>query len=248
MAEKKVKTKTKKTAKKPALRLNVPTPEQLLDAGVHFGHVKRRWHPKMGPYIHAEKNGVHVFDLYKTQDLLKEAAQFLRGAVADGNKVLFVGTKRQAQEAIMREAKRVDAFYITERWVGGLLTNFGSVKKNIEKLEQLEKKVKNKEFEHYTKKEHLLIEREIAKLDRQIGGLKGMKELPGVLVLASARGEDTAAREARQKEIPVVAIADTNADPDLVDYVIPGNDDSASSVELIIKTLADAVELGRKSK
>lgn len=251
MAEKKtktkIKTKTSKTKKKSAARLTIPTPEQLLDAGVHFGHLKRRWHPKMEPYIYAEKSGIHVFDLYKTQPLLKKAAQFLRDAAANGKAVLFVGTKRQAQKTVRGEAERIGAFFITERWLGGLFTNFGSVKKNIEKLEELEQKVKDKEFDHYTKKEQLMIEREIDKLDRQVGGLRGMKELPGVLVLASARGDDIAAREARHKDIPVVAIVDTNTDPDLLDYIIPGNDDSASSVEIIIKTLAEAVELGRKS-
>jgi len=238
----KTKTETK------VVRVKVPTAEQLLEARVHFGHLKRRWHPKMAPYIYTEKEGVHVFDLYKTHESLKEAAGFLQDAVSKGGKILFAGTKRQAREIVEREAKRVKAFYITERWLGGLLTNFDYVKKNVEKLEELAQKVADKEFEHYTKKERLMVQREIAKLEYQIGGLRGMKKLPDVVVLASAKGEDIAAREARQKDIPVIAITDTNADPSLIDYPIPGNDDSAGSIEIIIKTLADAVALvSRKS-
>ncbi|NIT04458.1 30S ribosomal protein S2 [Candidatus Saccharibacteria bacterium] len=240
MTIKKTKTKAKAT------RLAVPTPEKLLEAGVHLGHVRRRWHPKMEPFIYTEREGVHVFDLYKTQEKLKEAAQFLRDTAQQGGKVLFVGTKRQAREIVEAEAKRVGAFFIVDRWLGGLVTNFSSVKKNIERLEELKRKAKDKEFEHYTKKEQLMIKRQIAKLERQVGGLTGMRELPDALVLASVRGEDIAAREGQQKGISVVGIADTNADPSVVDYLIPGNDDSATSIEIIIKTLADAVEAGKK--
>lgn len=232
--------KTKDQKPKSQVALKIPTAEQLLEAGVHFGHLKRRWHPKMAPFIHSEKEGVHVFDLYKTRGKLEEACRFLQGKTSEG-KVLFVGTKRQAQDIIKREAERAGAFFLNSRWVGGLLTNFESVKKNIEKLEELSRKMKKGEFKHYTKKERLLIEREIKKLDRDIGGVQGMKKLPAAIVLASAKGEALAAHEARIAEIPVVAISDTNADPGLIDYIIPGNDDATASIEIIIKTLADAV-------
>lgn len=228
-------------------RIKVPTPEQLLEAGVHFGHLKRRWHPKMAPFIYTEKEGVHIFDLYETREKLREACQFLQKTAAEGGPpagragVLFVGTKRQAQEIIKGEAERIGAYFLTERWVGGLLTNFESVKKNIEKLEELSSKMKKGEFKHYTKKERLLIEREIKKLERDIGGLRGMKKLPVALVLASVKNEAIAAREGQQMGIPVVAIADTNANPELVDYIIPGNDDATASIEIVIKTLASAI-------
>ncbi len=241
------KTKTTSTKKAAAVKLSLPTPEQLLEAGVHFGHLKRRWYPKMAPYIYAERSGVHVFDLYKTRERLAEAAEFLHRAAAEGG-VLFVGTKRQAQEIVAREARRVGAFYLTKRWVGGLLTNFDSVKRNIEKMEELSQRIKAKELSHYTKKEQLLAARELAKLEAEIGGLRGMKVLPKALVLASVKGEEIAAAEGRQTGVPVVGIADTNSDPSTVDYPIPGNDDAAASIEILIKSLADAVAAAPKKK
>jgi len=225
--------------------LKIPTAEELLEAAVHFGHLKRRWHPKMKPFIYSERGGVHVFDLYKTREQLERAALFLKEVTTKSGSILFVGTKRQAKEIVGGEAQRVGAYFLTERWIGGLLTNFDSVKKNIEKMEELSSKMKGGEFKHYTKKEKLLIERKIAKLERDIGGLRGLKELPAALVLASARNEAIAAHEAKQMEIPVVALADTNADPGLVDYVIPSNDDAAASIAIIIKTLADAAAAGK---
>ena len=241
VTEAKSKEKTVKIQKSGAgSRLSIPTPEQLLEAGVHFGHLKRRWYPKMAPYIFAEKEGVHVFDLYKTREKLSEAAKFLRDVVSKGGKVLFVGTKRQAHEIVGREASRTGAFYLNKRWVGGLITNFDSVKKNIEKMEDLSKKIREKELSQYTKKEQLLAARELAKLESEIGGLKGMRELPKAMVLASVKSEEIAAAEARQRGIPLVGIADTNADPAKVNYPIPGNDDATASIEIIMKTLADA--------
>ena len=240
MAEKKPKTK-KQTAKIETIRLLIPSPEQLLEAGVHFGHLKRRWYPKMAPFIYTEKEGVHVFDLYKTRDQLSAATKFLREVVSKGGRVLFVGTKKQAQEIVAREAARAGAFYLNKRWVGGLLTNFGSVKKNIEKMEDLSKKIRNKELSQYTKKEQLLAARDLAKLESDIGGLNGMRELPQVLVLASAKSEEIAAAEARQRGIPIVGIVDTNADPSKVNYPIPGNDDASAAISIIIETLASAV-------
>lgn len=237
---------TKKVTKVKTTRVKIPTPEQLLEAGVHFGHLKRRWHPKMASFIYTEKDGVHIFDLYRTREKLEEAARFLKDTVAKDGSILFVGTKKQAQEIVRREAERVGAYFLTERWVGGLLTNFDSVRKNIEKLEELSRKMKKGEFKHYTKKERLLIEREIGKLERDIGGLRGLKKLPNVLVLASARNEAIVAKEGQQTGIPVVAIADTNANPELVDYIVPGNDDATASIEIIMKTLADAIASGKK--
>lgn len=227
-------------------KLTVPSAEQLLEAGVHFGHLKRRWYPKMAPFIYTEKEGVHVFDLYKTREQLAEAAKFLQKVVSEGGKVLFVGTKKQAQEIVGREAARVGAFYLNKRWVGGLFTNFESVKKNIEKMEELSKQIREKELSHYTKKEQLMASRELAKLESDIGGLKGMRELPQALVLASIRSEEIAAAEARYRKIPIVGIADTNADPSKVNYPIPGNDDASASIEIIIKTLADAAASGKQ--
>lgn len=247
MVEKKLKVKDQKS-KNETVRLLIPSPEQLLEAGVHFGHLKRRWYPKMAPYIYTEKEGVHVFDLYKTREKLSEAAKFLRDVVFQGGKVLFVGTKRQAQEIVGREARRAGAFYLNKRWVGGLITNFDSVKKNIEKMGDLSSKIAGKELAKYTKKEQLLAARELAKLESDIGGLKGMRELPQVLVLASVRTEEIAAAEARQRGIPIVGIADTNADPSKVNYPIPGNDDASASIEILIKTLADAVAAGSKAR
>jgi len=231
--------------KKKVQPLKIPTAEELLEAGVHFGHLKRRWYPKMAPFIYTEKGGVHVFDLYKTREKLTEAAQFLRKVAIEGG-VLFVGTKRQAQEVIAREAKRAGVFYLNKRWVGGLLTNFDSVKKNIEKMEDLSKKIKDKELSHYTKKEQLLAARELANLEGEIGGLRGMRALPRVLVLASAKGDEIASAEGRQLGVPVVGIIDTNADPSTVNYPIPGNDDATSSIGILIGTLADAVLAGKK--
>lgn len=245
MATKK-EAKAKMTKKPKTAKVKVPTAEQLLEAGVHFGHLRRRWHPKMAPYIYTEKDGVHIFDLYKTHECLKEAASFLQKVASKGGKILFVGTKKQAQGIVRQEAERVGAYFLTERWVGGLLTNFKAVRKNIKKLEELSDKMEKGEFKHYTKKERLLIEREIRKLERDIGGLQGMKELPQALVLASARNEVIAAKEGQKVEIPVVAISDTNAEPRLIDYIIPGNDDATASIEIIIKTFADAVAQGKK--
>ncbi|MEX1068544.1 MAG: 30S ribosomal protein S2 [Patescibacteria group bacterium] len=242
MAEAKKKTTVKAAPAAKLAKLNIPTPEQLLEAGVHFGHLKRRWYPKMAPYIYTEKEGVHVFDLYKTREKLTEAAKFLQKVVSEGGKVLFVGTKKQSQEIVGREAARAGAFYLNKRWIGGLFTNFDSVKKNIEKMENLSKQIKGNELSQYTKKEQLLAARELAKLESDIGGLRGMRELPQALVLASVRSEEIAAAEARPRGIPIVGIADTNADPSKINYPVPGNDDASASIEIIIKTLADAVK------
>ncbi len=220
------------------------TLEELLDAGVHFGHQRRRWHPRMAPFIYTEEKGVHIFDLAKTRDGLIKAAKALHQTAKDGGKIIFVGTKRQAKDIVRNEAERCGAMFITERWLGGLLTNFDHVKINMERLNDLTAKREKGELAHYTKKEQLLIDRQVTKLELLVGGIRNLKELPEAIVLASARREQTAVREANRKGIPLVAIVDTNADPQPIDYPIPGNDDARKSLALIFKILADAVETG----
>jgi small subunit ribosomal protein S2 len=223
------------------------TLEELLDAGVHFGHQRRRWHPRMAQYIYTEEKGVHIFDLAQTRECLITAAKFLYQTAKDGGTIIFVGTKRQAKDIVEAEAKRCGAMFITERWLGGLLTNFSHVKINMERLNELTTKRQKGELEHYTKKERLLIDREIAKLETFVGGIRELKELPAAIVLASARKEQTAVHEANRKHVPLAAIVDTNADPTPIDYPIPGNDDARKSLALIFKLLADAVEEGRRN-
>jgi len=220
------------------------TLEELLEAGVHFGHQRRRWHPRMAPYIYTEEKGVHIFDLAKTRDCLIAAAKFLNQTAKNGGETIFVGTKRQAKEIVESEAKRSGAMYITERWLGGLLTNFDQVKINMERLNDLTEKRQKGELEHYTKKEQLLIDRQIKKLETFVGGIRNLKELPAAIVLASARREQTAVREAHRKGVPLVAIVDTNVDPTPIDYPIPGNDDARKSLALVFRVLADAVGEG----
>ncbi len=215
--------------------------EELLDAGVHFGHQRRRWHPRMAPYIYTEEKGVHILDLAKTRERLITAAKFLYQTAKDGGTIIFVGTKRQAKDIVEREAQRCGAMFVTERWLGGLLTNFDSVKINMERLNDLTEKREKGELAHYTKKERLEIDRKIKKLETFVGGIKDLKELPDAIVLASARKEQVAVREANRKGIPLVAIVDTNADPRPIDYPIPGNDDARKSLALLFRILADAV-------
>jgi len=218
--------------------------EELLDAGVHFGHQRRRWHPRMASYIYTEDKGIHILDLAKTRDYLIIAAKFLHQTAKDGGTVIFVGTKRQAKDIVRSEAERCGAMFITERWLGGLLTNFDHVKINMERLNDLTAKREKGEFEHYTKKERLEIDRKIKKLELLVGGIRNLKKLPAAVVLASARREQTAVREANRKGVPLVAIVDTNADPQPIDHPIPGNDDARKSLALLFKILADAVEEG----
>jgi small subunit ribosomal protein S2 len=222
------------------------TLEELLDAGVHFGHQRRRWHPRMAPYIYTEEKGVHIFDLAQTRECLIDAAKFLHQTAKDGGTIIFVGTKRQAKEIVRREAERCGAMHITERWLGGLLTNFGHVKINMERLNDLTEKREKGELAHYTKKEQLLIDRQIRKLELLVGGIRDLKDIPDAIVLASARREQTAVREANRKGVPLVAIVDTNTDPRPVGYPIPGNDDARKSLALIFRVLGDAVEEGYK--
>ncbi|MDL1957353.1 MAG: 30S ribosomal protein S2 [Candidatus Desulfofervidus auxilii] len=222
------------------------TMKELLEAGVHFGHQTRRWNPKMKPYIFGARNGIYIIDLQKTVQLFKIAYDFIVEQVAQGKKVLFVGTKRQAKEAIEEEAKRCGMFYVSNRWLGGTLTNFQTIKKSIEKLKKLESMVEDGTIQNFTKKEALQIQRRIEKLRKNLEGIKDMEELPGVLYIVDPHKEKIAVHEARKLGIPIVAIVDTNCDPDEIDYVIPGNDDAIRAIRLITSRIADACIEGKE--
>jgi small subunit ribosomal protein S2 len=215
---------------------------ELLEAGVHFGHQTRRWNPKMKNYIFTERNGIHIIDLRKTLDRLIRAQRAVREVVLKGERVLFVCTKGQLRGIVEQEALRSGSFYVTERWLGGMLTNFQTIRKQIRRLKELERGQEENAFEFYTKKERLLLDRERMKLEKYFEGVKEMSRLPGAVFVVDARREIIAVKEAYRLGIPVIAIADTNADPDLIDYPIPGNDDAMRSVGLITKAMADAVE------
>ena len=220
--------------------------KQLLEAGVHFGHQTSRWNPKMRRYIFAQRGGIHIIDLKKTKDLLDAAQQKAREVTLDGDRILFVCTKKQLRGIIEQEAQRCGAFFVTERWLGGTLTNFATIRKQIRRLKDLERGQEEGSFEFYTKKEQLMLDRERIKLDKYLSGLKEMGRLPGALFVIDARKESIALKEANKLGIPVIAIADTNADPDQIDHPIPGNDDAIRSVQLITSAIADAVEAARK--
>jgi small subunit ribosomal protein S2 len=220
--------------------------DQLLEAGVHFGHQTRRWNPKMKPFIFTERNGIHIIDLRKTLDRLRLAQQAVREVVLRGDRVLYVCTKRQLRSVIESEAQRSGSFFVTERWLGGMLTNFQTIRKQIRRLKELERGQEENAFEFYTKKERLLLERERMKLDKYLAGVKDMGRLPGAVFVVDARREIIAVREASTLGIPIIAIADTNADPELIDYPVPGNDDAIRSVALITKALSDTIEIARR--
>jgi small subunit ribosomal protein S2 len=220
--------------------------KQLLEAGVHFGHQTRRWNPKMAPYIYMERNGIYIIDLQKTVKKLEEAYNFVRDIAADGGSVLFVGTKKQAQEAIREEAERVGMFYVNARWLGGMLTNFKTMRTRIDRLTQLRKMQEDGTFDMLPKKEVIKLTNEIAKLEKYLGGVKEMKKLPSALFIIDPRKERNAIAEARKLGIPIVAIVDTNCDPDEIDYVIPGNDDAIRAIRLITGAMANAVVEGRQ--
>ncbi len=219
---------------------------QLLEAGVHFGHQTRRWNPKMRKYIFTERNGIHIIDLRKTVDRLRAAEDLARKKVLKGERVLFVCTKPQLRGIVEEEATRCGSFYVTERWLGGMLTNFQTIRQQIRRLKELERGQEENAFEFYTKKEQLLLDRERMKLDKYFSGVKDMTRVPGALFVVDAKREIIAVREANRLGIPVIAIADTNADPDLIDYPIPGNDDAIRSVTLIARSIADAVLSARR--
>ncbi|HIE58771.1 MAG TPA: 30S ribosomal protein S2 [Persephonella sp.] len=224
------------------------TMRELLEAGVHFGHQVRRWNPKMAPYIFTKRNGIHIIDLAKTIPLFKVAWEFVRDEVAKGADVLFVGTKKQAQAIIEEQALRCGAYYINQRWLGGLLTNFQTVRKSIEKLKRLERMEAEGAFDILPKKEVVKIKKKKEKLERFLKGIKDMEKLPDVIYIVDTVREDIAVREAKKLGIPVVAIADTNCDPDLIDYPIPGNDDAIKAINLITTKIADAVLEGKSMR
>lgn len=222
--------------------------KQLLEAGVHFGHQTRRWNPKMAPYIFTERNGIYIIDLQQTVKKLDEAYMFIREVSANGGDVLFVGTKKQAGDSIKEEAIRADAHYVNARWLGGMMTNFKTIQKRIGRLEQLHRMSEDGTFDLLPKKEVVKLNLEIEKLEKYLGGIKKMTKLPGALFIVDPRKEKIAVAEAKKLGIPVVAIVDTNCDPDEVDYVIPGNDDAIRAVKLIAGAMADAVIEGRQGE
>lgn len=222
--------------------------KQLLEAGVHFGHQTRRWNPKMATYIFTERNGIYIIDLQKTVKKLEEAYNFVREISMDGKSVLFVGTKKQAQESIKEEAERANAYYVNARWLGGMLTNFETIRRRIERLKQLRKMEEDGTFELLPKKEVIKLNHEIEKLEKFLGGIEEMRDYPGALFIVDPRKERIAVAEARNLGIPIVAIVDTNCDPDEIDYVIPGNDDAIRAVKLIAGTVANAIIEGREGQ
>ena len=217
---------------------------QLIEAGAHFGHLTRRWNPKMKEYIFMEKNGIHIIDLKKTQTRVNEAAENLMNLVAEGKRVLFVGTKKQAKNVIDGEARRCDANWVSERWLGGMLTNFSTIRKSIKRLNMIEKQETDGTFEKITKKERLFLTREKDKLKKVLEGVESMNRIPGAMFVVDIKKESIAIKEAHRLNIPVFAIVDTNCDPDDVDYVIPANDDAVKTIELITAYMADAVAQG----
>ena len=222
--------------------------KQLLEAGVHFGHQTRRWNPKMAPYIYTERNGIYIIDLQKTVKKLEEAYAFVRDLSANGGNVLFVGTKKQAQDAIKEEATRCSGYYVNARWLGGMLTNFRTMRTRIDRLAQLRKMEEDGTFAMLPKKEVIKHQAEIEKLEKYLGGVKEMKKLPAALFIVDPRKERNAIAEARKLNIPIVAIVDTNCDPDEIDYVIPGNDDAIRAIRLIASVMANAMIEGRQGE
>ncbi|MFH0843902.1 MAG: 30S ribosomal protein S2 [Pseudomonadota bacterium] len=214
--------------------------KELLEAGVHFGHQTKRWNPKMKPYIFGARNGIHIIDLQKTVKLFGVAYDFLVGTVLKGYSVLFVGTKNQAHDSIVEESERCGMFYMVNRWLGGTLTNFQTIRKSVAHLKELDSMKKDGSIHRYTKKEILKMEKELIKLERNLGGIKDMDELPGAVFIVDPKKENIAIKEAKKLGIPVAAIADTNCDPDEIDYIIPGNDDAIRAVRLICARIADA--------
>ena len=228
--------------------MSVISMKQLLEAGVHFGHQTRRWNPKMKEYIFTERNGIYIIDLQKTVKKAEEAYNFVRSVAEAGDSILFVGTKKQAQESIEQEAKRCEMFYVNQRWLGGMLTNFKTIQTRIAKLRKIEKMEADGDFAYLPKKEVIKLKAEQEKLEKNLSGIKDMKKLPGAMFVVDPRKEHIAVMEARALGIPVVAIVDTNCDPDEVDYAVPGNDDAIRAVKLIASKMADAVLEGRQGE
>mgnify|MGYP003878620065 FL=1 len=223
------------------------TMKELLEAGVHFGHQTRRWNPKMRPYIFMERNGIHIIDLQKTLQMLERAYQAVQEVAQSGETILFVGTKRQAKDAVREAAQACGMPYVTERWLGGTLTNFQTIRKSVAKLEELDRMSQDGTYERLPKKEVMRLEKRRAKLQTLLGGIRDMTRLPGMLYVVDTKREQIAVAEANKLEIPVVAIVDTNCDPDVIDYPIPGNDDAIRSISLITNLIAQAVREGREA-
>ncbi len=222
--------------------------KQLLEAGVHFGHQTRRWNPKMAEYIFTERNGIYIIDLQKTVKKVEEAYNFVREVTEQGGEILFVGTKKQAQESIKEEAERVGMYFVNARWLGGMLTNFTTIKKRIQRMDQLKKMAEDGTFDQLPKKEVVNLTIEAEKLEKNLGGIKDMKKLPAAIFIVDPKKEHNAVAEARKLNIPIIAIVDTNCDPDEIDYVIPGNDDAIRAVKLITSTMANAVLEGKQGE
>ena len=228
--------------------MSVVSMKQLLEAGVHFGHQTRRWNPKMAPYIFTERNGIYIIDLQKTVKKLEEAYMFVRDVAANGDTVLFVGTKKQAQDSVRDEAERCGMPFVNARWLGGMLTNFNTIQKRIKRLGQLKAMEENGTFDMLPKKEVIKLKLEIEKLEKFMGGITGMKRQPAAMFIVDPRKERIAVAEAKKLGIPIIAIVDTNCDPDEIDYVIPGNDDAIRAVKLIAGAMADAVLEGKQGE
>lgn len=218
---------------------------EMLESGVHFGHQTRRWNPKMSPYIYTERNGVHIIDLVQTAELMEEAYDYVRSSSEQGKKFLFVGTKRQAAGIIAQEAARCGGYYVNQRWLGGMLTNWATIKTRVERLKTLEDRDKSGYFDYLPKKEASVLRRELTKLRKYLGGIKAMRRVPDVVILVDQRREYNAVMECRKLDIPIVSLLDTNCDPDLADIHIPANDDAIRSIKLIVGKLADAIYEGR---
>jgi small subunit ribosomal protein S2 len=224
------------------------TQQEMLDAGVHYGHLKRKWHPKMAPYIFMEKNDIHLIDLNHTQAKLEEASNAIRSIIRSGRKVLFVATKKQAKEIIEAEAQRLNMPYVTERWLGGMLTNFATVRKSIKKMSNIDKMEQNGTMATLSKKERLMISREREKLQRVLGGIEELNRLPAALFIVDIKNEHIAVKEAQKLNIPTFAMVDTNSDPTQVDFPIPANDDATKSIALITRAIMDAVSQGLEER
>ncbi|PNR98082.1 30S ribosomal protein S2 [Petrotoga olearia] len=228
--------------------MSVVSMKQLLEAGAHFGHRTRRWNPKMQPYIFTERKGIHIIDLQKTLKSIDEAYEFLKNSVMEKKRVLFVGTKKQAQQIVADEARRCGEFFVNNRWLGGLLTNFKTIKSRIDKLEKLTEYVESEEFSKLPKKEQATIRRNLEKLEKNLGGLRGMKKIPDILFIIDPKKEEIAIKEANLLKLPIIATVDTNCDPDLIDYVIPANDDAIRTIMLIVSKMADAIIEGKEGR
>ena len=220
--------------------------KQLLEAGVHFGHQTKRWNPKMAQFIFGQRNGIYIINLEKTAARLEEACDFLRGIASEGGSVLFVGTKKQAKDAVLEECQRCNMFSVTERWLGGLMTNFGTIRASVKRMKELEKMKEEGSMDVLTKKERAGLNKEWLKLHKNLSGVAEMEKLPAVVIIIDPRKEDAAAKEAKKLNIPIVALIDTNSDPDIIDYPVPGNDDAIRAIKLVLSTLTDGILEGRK--